>query len=112
MTLFSCLPSARNTSSPQVFLLRNHHLHVPKKENLVFRPYLPFLSLNHSKFTHPLANISSFADAEGGKEQEDEAIHLGTHRDDAKASEDFVPKWQSLKLILLGAEGSLKTGRP
>ncbi|KAE8716565.1 Inorganic phosphate transporter 2-1 [Hibiscus syriacus] len=101
MTLFSCLASAINTTSPQVFLLRNPHLHSPKhhyhetklprKENLVFRPfqvqtrpYLPFSSLNNSRLNHPFANISSFADAGGEKEQEDEATH-------AKASDDYSP---------------------
>ncbi|KAL4362511.1 hypothetical protein GQ457_04G007820 [Hibiscus cannabinus] len=94
----SCLPSARNTCSPQAFLLRNPHLHVPKhqyhetklpkKENLVFRslqvpagPCRPFLSFRNSRLTHPFANLSSFADAEGEKEQEDEA----------KASEGDLP---------------------
>ncbi|KAE8730196.1 Inorganic phosphate transporter 2-1 [Hibiscus syriacus] len=98
MTPFSCLPSARNTNSPQAFLFRNPHLYVPrhhyhetklpKKENLVFgplqvpaRPCLPFLSFRNSRLTHPFANISSFADAEGEKGQEDEA----------KASEEDLP---------------------
>ncbi|GMI75036.1 phosphate transporter 2;1 [Hibiscus trionum] len=96
MTPSSCLPSARNTSSPQAFLLRNPNLHVPKhhyhetklptKENLVFRPLqvparscLPFLSFRNSRLKHPFANVSSFADGEN--EQEDEA----------KASEDDLP---------------------
>ncbi|OMO78352.1 Phosphate transporter [Corchorus capsularis] len=97
MTPFSCLPSARNTtSSAHTFLVRNPHLHVPKflynethqlpkKENLVFRPfqvptrpYLPLLSFKNSKLTHPFASISSFAEAEGDKEQK-EGIHLEKH---------------------------------
>ncbi|KAE8719607.1 Inorganic phosphate transporter 2-1 [Hibiscus syriacus] len=98
MTRFSCLHPARNTNSPQAFLLRNPHLHVPKhhyhetklpkKDNLVFRPLqvparycLPFLSFRNSRLTHPFANLSSFADAEGEKEQEGEA----------KASEEDLP---------------------
>ncbi|KAE8722617.1 Inorganic phosphate transporter 2-1 [Hibiscus syriacus] len=87
MTPFSCLPSARNTNSPKAFLLSNPHLHVPKhhyhetklpkKDNLVFRPLqvpgrhcLPFLSFRNSRLRHPFVNLSSFADAEGEKEQE------------------------------------------
>ncbi|XWS69074.1 hypothetical protein CRYUN_Cryun04dG0148300 [Craigia yunnanensis] len=80
MTPFSCLPSPRNIS-PQAFLSRHPHLHVPKyrynetqlpkKENLMLRPfqvptrpYLPILSLTNSKLNHPFASISSFAEAE------------------------------------------------
>ncbi|PPS05484.1 hypothetical protein GOBAR_AA15165 [Gossypium barbadense] len=108
MTPFSCLPCARSTTSPDAFLLRNPHLRLPKCrhyehqlpkiENLMFRPfqvptrpYLPILSLRNSRRTHPCANISSFAEAEGGKEQNDEAIHLGTRQEDAKPNEEYLP---------------------
>ncbi|XP_022775599.1 inorganic phosphate transporter 2-1, chloroplastic-like [Durio zibethinus] len=107
MTPFSCLPSARNTASPAI-LLRNPHLHVPKyryhetqlpkKENLMLRPfhvptrpYLPVLILTNSKLTHPFASISSFAEAEGEKEQKDQGIQLETHQQDAKTDEDNLP---------------------
>ncbi|OMO80050.1 Phosphate transporter [Corchorus olitorius] len=110
MTPFSCLPSARNTtSSAHTFLVRNPHLHVPKffynethqlpkKENLVFspfqvptRPYLPLLSLKNSKLTHPFASISSFAEAEGDKEQK-EGIHLEKHGEaEGKTTEEDLP---------------------
>ncbi|KAK6242150.1 Phosphate transporter - like 2 [Theobroma cacao] len=108
MTPFSCLPSARNTTSPEAFLLRNPHLHVPKyrynetqlpkKENLMWmpfqvptRPYRPILSLTNSKLTQPSASISSFAEAEGEKEQK-EGIQLETHdQEDAKTNEDDLP---------------------
>ncbi|MBA0855859.1 hypothetical protein Goshw_020178 [Gossypium schwendimanii] len=108
MTPFSCLPCARSTTSPDAFLLRYPHLRLPKCrhyehqlpkiENLMLRPfqvptrpYLPILSLRNSRFTHPCANISSFAEAEGGKEQNDEAIHLGTRQEGAKPNEEYLP---------------------
>ncbi|XVE85156.1 hypothetical protein DITRI_Ditri17bG0069100 [Diplodiscus trichospermus] len=105
MTPFSCLPSARNATSHEAFLSRHPHLHVPKyrynetklpkKENLLLRPFQvptsPYPSLTNSKLTHPFASISSFAEAEGEKEQNDQGIPLETHREDAKTDEDYLP---------------------
>ena len=105
MTPFSYLPSARNTTSPQAFLSRNPHLHVPKfrynetqlpkKENLLLRPFQvptrPYLSLTNSKLTHPFASISSFAESEGEREQNDQGIQLETHQEDAKTNEGDLP---------------------
>ncbi|XP_021293564.1 inorganic phosphate transporter 2-1, chloroplastic isoform X2 [Herrania umbratica] len=100
--------NSRNTASPEAFLLRNPHLHVPKyrynetqlpkKESLMWRPfqvptrpYRPILSLTNSKLMHPSASISSFAEAEGEKEQK-EGIQLETHdQEDAKTNEDDLP---------------------
>ncbi|XP_022726166.1 inorganic phosphate transporter 2-1, chloroplastic-like [Durio zibethinus] len=101
MTPFSCLPSARN-------ITRHPHLHVPKyryngtqlpkKENLIFRhfqvptrPYLPILSLTNSKLNQPFASISSFAEADGEKGQNDQGIRIETHQEDAKTNEDDLP---------------------
>ncbi|XVF85049.1 hypothetical protein PTKIN_Ptkin17bG0087400 [Pterospermum kingtungense] len=106
MTPFSCLPSsARNTTSPEAFLYRNPHLHVPKyrynetqlprKENLLFRPFQvrtwSYLSLTSSKLMHPFASISSFAEAEGEKKEKDKGIQLETHQEDAKTNEADLP---------------------
>ena len=55
------------------------------------RPYLPILSLTNSKLNHPFASISSFAEAEGEKEQNDQGIQLETYQDDAKTNEDDLP---------------------
>ncbi|XVF43917.1 hypothetical protein PTKIN_Ptkin02bG0079900 [Pterospermum kingtungense] len=103
MTPFSCLPSARNTTSAQAqaFLSRHPHLHVPKyrynetklpkKENLMLTPFqvptrpdLPVLSLTNSKLNHPFASISSFAEAEDEKEQ-------NKHEEDVKTNEHDLP---------------------
>ncbi|CAB4294902.1 unnamed protein product [Prunus armeniaca] len=94
MTPSYCLSSARNTITPEAFLLRNSHLYLPKhrsfsfstetyfprKETNFLRPqtplpksFLPILRLNNSKITHPFASLSSFAEAEGEKQQNQDA---------------------------------------
>ncbi|XWS22647.1 hypothetical protein CRYUN_Cryun29cG0054200 [Craigia yunnanensis] len=105
MTPFSSLPTARNTTSAEAFLSWNPHSHVPKfrynetqlpkKENLLLRPFQvptrPYLSLTNSKLMHPFASISSFAESEGEKEQKDQGIQLETHQEDAKTNDGDLP---------------------
>uniref|UniRef100_A0A5B7AUJ7 Phosphate transporter n=1 Tax=Davidia involucrata TaxID=16924 RepID=A0A5B7AUJ7_DAVIN len=106
MTTSYCLSSTRNTITPEAFLLHNSHLyvprycsslithetHLPKKEILTFKPH-PFpkssLSLirpKTSKFLHPFAALSSFAEAEG---EEGEEIKAKEHQEDAKSEDDL-----------------------
>ncbi|XVE74961.1 hypothetical protein DITRI_Ditri12bG0060300 [Diplodiscus trichospermus] len=55
------------------------------------RPYFPILSLTSSKLNHTFASISSFAVAEGEKEQNDQGIRLEVHQEDVKTSDGELP---------------------
>lgn len=107
MTPSYCLSSARNTITPEAFLLHNSHLylpkhrsfsfstetHFPRKETNFLRPqtplpksFLPILRLNNSKITQPFASLSSFAEAEGEKQQNQDA-KAEEHHENAKTED-------------------------
>ncbi|KAK4597931.1 hypothetical protein RGQ29_015448 [Quercus rubra] len=117
MTPSYCLSSTRNTttSGAAAFFLHNSHLYLPKhrsllvpnetqlpkRETLFLKPQVlspkscfPTLRLKNSKFIHPFASISSFAEAEGEEEQKEE-IKVNEHRHEAakstKEDEDDLP---------------------
>lgn len=84
MTPSCCLSSSsRHATTAEAFLLHNYHHHLPKhrfafpkKESLFLKPLNPLpssslflLRLKTSKFSHPFASISSFAEAEGEEGQ-------------------------------------------
>ncbi|GMY26304.1 inorganic phosphate transporter 2-1, chloroplastic [Fagus crenata] len=96
MTPSYCLSSTRN----RAFFLHNTHLYLPKYRSLLFpnetqllkreslplkpqllspKPCFPTLRPKNSKFTHPFASISSFAEAEGEEEHKEE-IKVNEHR--------------------------------
>ena len=117
MTPSYCLSSTRNTttSGAAAFFLHNSHLYLPKhrsllvpnetqlpkRDTLFLKPQVlspkscfPTLRLKNSKFIHPFASISSFAEAEGEEEQKEE-IKVNEHRHEAakstKEDEDDLP---------------------
>ncbi|KAL6983756.1 Inorganic phosphate transporter 2-1, chloroplastic [Sarracenia purpurea var. burkii] len=107
MTPSYCLYSTRNTTNPEAFFLHNCHLfvpryrssslihgtHLPRKDSLFFKPYplLPKSSLSlliskPTRFAHPFAALSSFAEAEG---EEGRKIKAEEHQEGAKTDDDL-----------------------
>ncbi|CAN6550796.1 unnamed protein product [Malus baccata var. baccata] len=103
-----CLSSVRTTSRPEAFLLHNPHLYLPKHRS-IFLPtephfpkkvtnflssqtplpkyFLPTLRLNNSKLSHPFASLSSFADAEGKNEEQNQDVKAEQHHEISETGE-------------------------
>ncbi|XP_050131696.1 inorganic phosphate transporter 2-1, chloroplastic-like [Malus sylvestris] len=107
MTPSYCLSSARTTSTPKSFL-HNSHLYLPKHRSIFLptephfpkkvtnflssqtplpKSFLPTLRLNTSKLTHPFASLSSFADAEGENEEQNQDVKAAQHHEIAETGE-------------------------
>ncbi|KAB2624795.1 inorganic phosphate transporter 2-1 [Pyrus ussuriensis x Pyrus communis] len=107
MTPSYCLSSARTTSTPKAFL-HNSHLYLPKYGSIFLptephfpkkvtnflssqtplpKSFLPTLRLNASKLTHPFASLSSFADAEGENEEQNQDVKAEQHHEIAETGE-------------------------
>ncbi|KAJ6689078.1 hypothetical protein OIU85_005486 [Salix viminalis] len=98
-----------STISPEGHGLHNSHFYLHRncssffsnessllvKETLPFKPhekrstksFLPILRLKNSELTHPLASVSSFAEA-GGEEDRNEGIQIRKHQETVESKED------------------------